>query len=69
MALEITYGGGVMETYPAQFGNIQKVTVISEPSSIPPANKGTLMNELAYEISSGNSIIHSISSVGIILKQ
>ena len=55
MTLEITYGGGVMETYPAQFGNIQKVTVISESSRTPPADKGTLMNELAYEISSGDS--------------
>lgn len=55
MTLEITYDGGVMETYPAQFGNVQKVTVISEPSNIAPADKGTMMNDLAYEISAGDS--------------
>lgn len=55
MTLEITYDGGVMETYPAQFGNVQKVTVISAPSITPPADKGTLMNDLAYEISTGDS--------------
>lgn len=55
MTLEITYDGGVMETYPAQFGNVQKVTVISAPSITPPADKGTLMNDLDYEISKGDS--------------
>lgn len=55
MTLEITYDGGVMETYPAQFGNVQKVTVISEPSNIAPADKGIMMNDLAYEISAGDS--------------
>lgn len=55
MALEITYDGGVMETYPAQFGNVQKVTVISEPSTSTLSNKGTLMNDLEYEISKGDS--------------
>ena len=55
MTLEITYDGGVMETYPAQFGNVQKVTVISAPSITPPADKGTLMNDLDYEISNGDS--------------
>ncbi len=57
MTLEITYDGGVMETYPAQFGNVQKVTVISEPSNTmsPPADKGTLMNDLEYEIAKGDS--------------
>ena len=55
MTLEITYDGGVLETYPAQFGNIQKVSVLSEPSITPPADKGTLMNDLDYEISTGDS--------------
>ncbi|MBR3630161.1 MAG: protease complex subunit PrcB family protein [Oscillospiraceae bacterium] len=55
MTLEITYDGGVLETYPAQFGNIQKVTVLSEPSITPPADQGTLMNDLDYEISTGDS--------------
>ncbi len=54
MTLEITYDGGVLETYPAQFGNVQKVTVMSEPSVTPPADQGTLMNDLAYEISIGD---------------
>jgi len=55
MTLEITYDGGVMENYPAQFGNVQKATVISAPSITPPADKGTLMNDLDYEISKGDS--------------
>lgn len=55
MALEIIYDGGVMETYPAQFGNIQKVTVLSVPSVTLPADQGTLMNDLAYEIGAGDS--------------
>ncbi|WP_298530154.1 protease complex subunit PrcB family protein [uncultured Ruminococcus sp.] len=55
MTLEITYDGGVMETYPAQFGNVQKVTIISALSNPPPADKGTLMNNLEYEISKGDS--------------
>ncbi len=54
MTLEITYDGGVLETYPAQYGNIQKVTVLSEPSITPPADQGTLMNNLAYEITAGD---------------
>ena len=55
MTLEITYDGGVLETYPAQFGNVQKVTVISESSNTLPADKGTLMNDLEYEIVKGDS--------------
>lgn len=55
MTLEITYDGGVLETYPAQFGNVQKVTVLSEPSVTPPADHGTLMNNLEYEITAGDS--------------
>ena len=55
MTLEITYDGGVMETYPALFGNVQKVTIISALSNPPPADKGTLMNDLEYEISKGDS--------------
>lgn len=55
MTIEITYDGGVMETYPAQFGNVRKITVISKPSNTPPADKGTLMNGLEYEISKGDT--------------
>lgn len=55
MTLEITYDGGVMETYPAQFGSVQNVTVISESSNTLPADKGTLMNDLEYEIVKGDS--------------
>lgn len=55
MTVEITYDGGVMETYPVQFGNVQKVTVLSEPSVTPPADHGTLMNNLKYEITAGDS--------------
>ena len=55
MTLEITYDGSILEIYPASFSGIQKVTVISEPSITPPADKGTLMNDLKYEISKGDS--------------
>ncbi|WP_303837112.1 hypothetical protein [Ruminococcus flavefaciens] len=30
--LEVTYSGGILETYPAQFGGIKKVRVLSEPA-------------------------------------
>jgi hypothetical protein len=57
MTLEITYDGSILEIYPASFSGVQKVTVVSEPSNItsPPADKGTLMNNLEYEISKGDS--------------
>lgn len=55
MTLEITYDGSILEIYPASFSGIQKVTVISVPSNTPPADKGTLMNDLDYEISKGDS--------------
>lgn len=55
MTLEITYDGSILEIYPASFSGIQKVTVISAPSITPPADKGTLMNDLDYEISKGDS--------------
>lgn len=56
MTLEITYDGGIQETYPASFGGIQKVNVLSEPSATlpPPDDNGTLMNDLEYEISTGD---------------
>ena len=54
MTLEITYDGSILEIYPASFSGIQKVTVISAPSNTPPADKGTLMNDLEYEISKGD---------------
>ena len=57
MTLEITYDGSILEIYPASFSGVQKVTVVSEPSNItsPPADKGTLMNDLEYEIAKGDS--------------
>ena len=55
MTLEITYDGSILEIYPASFSGIQKVTVIYAPSNTPPADKGTLMNDLDYEISKGDS--------------
>lgn len=55
MTLEITYDGSILEIYPASFSGVQKVTVISEPSNTSPADKGTLMNDLEYEISTGDS--------------
>ena len=57
MTLEITYDGSILEIYPASFSGIQKVTVVSEPSntSSPPADKGTLINDLEYEIAKGDS--------------
>ena len=57
MTLEITYDGSILEIYPASFSGVQKVTVVSEPSNITslPADKGTLMNDLEYEIAKGDS--------------
>ena len=57
MTLEITYDGSILEIYPASFSGIQKVTVVSEPSNItsPPADQGTLMSDLEYEIAKGDS--------------
>lgn len=57
MTLEITYDGSILEIYPASFSGVQKVTVVSESSNItsPPADKGTLMNALEYEIAKGDS--------------
>ncbi|WP_303797616.1 protease complex subunit PrcB family protein [Ruminococcus flavefaciens] len=57
MTLEISYDGSILEIYPASFSGIQKVTVVSEPSntSSPPADKGTLINDLEYEIAKGDS--------------
>ena len=34
MKLEVTYSGGILETYPAQFGNIKKVSAISDYTSV-----------------------------------
>lgn len=34
MMLEITYNGGILETYPAMFDNIQKVTVVTESDTV-----------------------------------
>jgi hypothetical protein len=30
MKLEITYNGGILETYPAQFGNVQKIVAVKD---------------------------------------
>ena len=30
MELEVTFSGGILETYPGQFGNVKKVTVVSD---------------------------------------
>ena len=47
MKLEITYNGGILETYPAMFGNIQKITVVTETdtdkgSTLPDFGTGGL---------------------------
>ena len=57
MTLEITYDGSILEIYPASFSGVQKVMIVSEPSNItsPPADSGTLMNDLEYEIAKGDS--------------
>ena len=55
MTLEITYDGNILEIYPALFSGIQKVTVVSEPPTAILSNKGTLMNDLEYEIAKGDS--------------
>ena len=44
MELEITFSGGILETWPGQFGNIQKITVINEKTAAdetPDLTKGT----------------------------
>ncbi len=55
MTLEITYDGNILEIYPALFSGIQKVTVVSEPPTAILSNKGTMMNDLEYEIAKGDS--------------
>lgn len=34
MILEVIYSGGILETYPAQFGNVKKVSVISNSNEM-----------------------------------
>ena len=43
MKLEITYNGGILETYPAQFGNVKKVVEVKEDTvkEDPTLLKGT----------------------------
>lgn len=36
MKYEVTYTGGILETYPEQFGNVQKVTMVSDKSELLP---------------------------------
>ncbi len=58
MTLEITYDGSILETYPASFSGIQKVTVVSEApivSDAPVSSSDTLMNDLEYEIAAGDT--------------
>lgn len=47
MQLEVVYDGSIMETFPAQFSGITNVTVVP---NTPLPDKGTLMNDLEYEI-------------------
>lgn len=35
MKYEVTYTGGILETYPEQFGNVQKVTMVSYENELP----------------------------------
>lgn len=35
MELDITYSGGILETYPAMFGNVKNVTIVSEAVTTP----------------------------------
>lgn len=63
MVVEITYDGGVQETYPASFDRIQKVTVISEDSNAPLSNKGTLMNDLEFPTTTHNDWLMKISYI------
>jgi len=58
MILEINYDGSILEIYPTSFSGVQKVTVISETSITPPADKETLINDLEYKISKGD-LLHS----------
>lgn len=34
MKYEVTYTGGILETYPEQFGNVQKVTMVSDKNDL-----------------------------------
>ncbi len=36
MKYEVTYTDGILETYPEQFGNVQKVTMVSDESELMP---------------------------------
>ncbi len=38
MMLEVTFTGGILATYPGQFGNVKKVRVISEGTEIQPGD-------------------------------
>ena len=60
MTLEITYDGSILETYPASFSGIETVSVIDEAPTVDVTDthipsKGALMNDLAYEIATGDS--------------
>lgn len=47
MRLEVTFVGGILETYPAQFGNVKKVSVVSDD----PIASGDVNNDGNFNIS------------------
>lgn len=47
MKLEIAYNGGILETYPAMFGNIQKITVVTETDT--DKEDTTLLSKIPLE--------------------
>ena len=51
MKLKVTYSGGILETYPAQFGNVQKVTIVSETANDKEAQKPLISEDDILELS------------------
>ena len=51
MKLEILYSGGINETYPAQFANVQKITVVSETANDKEAQKPLISEDDILELS------------------
>ena len=61
MKLEITYNGGILETYPAMFGNVQKVVEVKEDTvkEDPTLLKGTkdmTLNDVIELAKKGNEL-------------
>ncbi len=59
MELEVTFSGGILETYPGQFGNVKRVTVVSdEPKQI----KGDANNDGQVDMADVVLIMQSLAN-------